>query len=136
MQQQRGEPVVLAPGRGQVQVAAEGRLADEPARRAGVVHLGGTFAEIAEAERAVAEGRPAERPFVLVGQQYVADPGRSRNGVHPVDLYGHVPHAYAGDATEAVDLVHRILREERDLVISARPLRPTTFEVDGLESVA
>src|SRR3954466_3772272 len=47
--------------------------------------------------------------------------------------YGHVftvdP---ASDATEAVDWVHRILREERDLVISARPLEATTFEVDGL----
>jgi hypothetical protein len=47
--------------------------------------------------------------------------------------YGHVftvdP---ASEATEAVDYVHRILREERDLVISSRPLEATTFEVDGL----
>jgi hypothetical protein len=47
--------------------------------------------------------------------------------------YGHVftvdP---ASEATEAVDWVHRILREERDLVIPARPLEATTFEVDGL----
>src|SRR3954468_11908559 len=47
--------------------------------------------------------------------------------------YGHVftvdP---ASDATEAVDWVQRILREERDIVISARPLEATTFEVDGL----
>jgi hypothetical protein len=47
--------------------------------------------------------------------------------------YGHVftvdP---AGDAAETVDWVHRILREERDIVISARPLEATTFEVDGL----
>ena len=46
--------------------------------------------------------------------------------------YGHVftvdP---ASDATEAVDWVHRILGEERDIVISARPLEATTFEVDG-----
>jgi hypothetical protein len=38
----------------------------------------------------------------------------------------------ASDATEAVDWVHRILREERDIVISARPLEATIFEVDGL----
>jgi hypothetical protein len=47
--------------------------------------------------------------------------------------YGHVfavdP---ASEAPEAVEWVHRILREERDIIISARPLEATTFEVDGL----
>jgi hypothetical protein len=37
----------------------------------------------------------------------------------------------AAEATEAVDYVHRILEDERDLVISSRPLEATTFEVDG-----
>ena len=43
-----------------------------------------------------------ERPFVLVGQQYLADPGRSVGDVHPVWAYAHVPHGYTGDATEAI----------------------------------
>ncbi|GDY61040.1 hypothetical protein SAV14893_004330 [Streptomyces avermitilis] len=43
-----------------------------------------------------------ERPFVLVGQQYLADPSRSRGDVHPIWAYAHVPHGYPGDATEAV----------------------------------
>jgi hypothetical protein len=47
--------------------------------------------------------------------------------------YGHVftvdP---ASDAKEAVDYVHRVLREERDIAISSTPLEATTFEVDGL----
>ena len=38
----------------------------------------------------------------------------------------------AGDATEVVDWVHRILEEERDIVIAARPLEATAFEVDGI----
>jgi hypothetical protein len=37
----------------------------------------------------------------------------------------------AQDAAETIDWVHRILAVERDLVISARPLEATTFEVDG-----
>jgi hypothetical protein len=37
----------------------------------------------------------------------------------------------ATEATEAVDYVHRILADERDLVIAARPLEATAFEVDG-----
>ena len=37
----------------------------------------------------------------------------------------------ASRATATIDWVHRILEKERDLVISARPLEATTFEVDG-----
>ena len=39
----------------------------------------------------------------------------------------------ADDATETIEWVHRILREERDIVIPSRPLEATTFEVDGLK---
>src|SRR6476659_1259479 len=38
----------------------------------------------------------------------------------------------AGDATEVVAWVHRILEEERDIAIAARPLEATAFEVDGI----
>lgn len=71
-------------------------------RDAGTVHLGGTFEEIAAAERDIALGRLPARPFVLVGQQYLADPSRSRAGVHPIWTYAHVPHGFSGDATEAI----------------------------------
>ncbi len=43
-----------------------------------------------------------ERPFVLVGQQYLADPQRSVGNVHPLWTYAHVPNGYSGDATEAI----------------------------------
>ena len=38
----------------------------------------------------------------------------------------------ADEATEVVERVHRILEEERDLVIGSRPLEATAFEVDGI----
>ncbi|HEV7205049.1 MAG TPA: phage tail protein [Jatrophihabitans sp.] len=38
----------------------------------------------------------------------------------------------ASEAADAVDLVHRVLAEERDIVIESRPLEATSFEVDGL----
>ena len=47
--------------------------------------------------------------------------------------YGHVftvdP---ASEATETVDWVNRILGDERAIVISARPLEATSFEVEGI----
>jgi len=72
------------------------------ARPAGTVHLGGDLAEVVANEKAVYTGAMPERPFVLVGQQYLADPTRSVGNVHPVWSYAHVPHAYSGDATEAI----------------------------------
>ncbi|MGW2661797.1 phytoene desaturase family protein [Nocardia tengchongensis] len=72
------------------------------ARRAGTVHLGGPYPELAAAERDIHAGRLPQRPFVLVGQQYLADPQRSAGDIHPLWAYAHVPHGYTGDATEAI----------------------------------
>jgi hypothetical protein len=38
----------------------------------------------------------------------------------------------AAEAKKTVDWVHRILKEERDLVIASRPLEATTFEAGGI----
>ena len=49
-------------------------------RRAGTVHLGGTLEEIAASEAEVAAGREPERPYVIVAQQSLFDPGRAPAG--------------------------------------------------------
>jgi phytoene dehydrogenase-like protein len=71
-------------------------------RRAGTVHIGGSFEELAAAERDINRGRMPERPFVLVAQQYLADPERSAGDVHPVWAYAHVPSGYDGDAEPSI----------------------------------
>ena len=38
----------------------------------------------------------------------------------------------AADAKTAIDWVHRILKEERDLVIASRPLEATAFQVENI----
>ena len=38
----------------------------------------------------------------------------------------------AAKAKKAIDLVHRILKEERDIVIASPPLEATTFEVENI----
>jgi hypothetical protein len=38
----------------------------------------------------------------------------------------------ANDAEEAVEWVHRILKEERDIVISSPPLEATAFQVENI----
>jgi hypothetical protein len=47
--------------------------------------------------------------------------------------YGHVfTLESAGEAKKAVDWVHRILKEERDIVIHSRPLEATRFQVENI----
>ena len=116
------------PGAFKVDLAVEGGIpwANEACRRAGTVHLGGPWAEIAATERAIAAGRMPERPFVLVGQQYLADPTRSNGDRHPVWSYAHVPHGYNGDATEAIlAQFERFAPGTRERIV-AMSVRPTT----------
>ncbi len=116
------------PGAFKLDLAVEGGIpwSDEACRRAGTVHLGGTLAEVVRAEDDVAAGRMPRRPFVLVGQQYLADPSRSAGDLHPVWAYAHVPAGYTGDATEAiVDQIERFAPSVRQR-IRARAARTTS----------
>ncbi len=92
------------PGAFKVDFAVEGGVpwTSPEAHRAGTVHLAGTYRELARTERDVNAGRMPERPFVLVGQQYLADPQRSVGNIHPVWTYAHVPNGFSGDATAAI----------------------------------
>jgi len=72
--------------------------------RAGTVHLGGSLAEIAASEAAMASGRHAERPFVLVTQPTLFDPSRAPEGKHIAWAYCHVPNsAPESDSASTLD---------------------------------
>jgi phytoene dehydrogenase-like protein len=116
------------PGVFKVEYAIDGDVPwlHEPSRWAGTVHVGGQHSEIARAEREVARGRMPERPFVLVGQQYLADPTRSSGSRNPLYAYAHVPAGYPGDATDAIEAqLERFAPGFRDRIL-ARHVRSTT----------
>jgi phytoene dehydrogenase-like protein len=69
------------------------------------------------------------RPFVLVGQQYLADPTRSAGDVHPIWAYAHVPPGYTGDATEAVlDQIERFAPGLRERIVGQAVRAPADWE--------
>ncbi len=108
----------------------------EACRRAGTVHVGGTLEEIAAAERDAHAGRMPDRPFVLVAQQYLADPARSNGEVHPVWAYAHVPHGWAGDATDAlIDQVERFAPGLRERIVGVHVRTPADLERDNANHV-
>ncbi|HTQ17306.1 NAD(P)/FAD-dependent oxidoreductase [Mycobacterium sp.] len=97
----------------------------EASRLAGTVHAIGGFREIVAAERQVSAGRLPERPFVLVGQQYLADPARSSGGLNPLYAYAHVPAGFRGDAAVAIEAqIERFAPGFRDRIV-ARHVRST-----------
>jgi phytoene dehydrogenase-like protein len=119
------------PGAFKLDLAVEGGVpwTQETARRAGTVHVIGSFEELVEAEGMINRGRMPERPFVLVGQQYLADPGRSRGNLHPVWAYAHVPSGYTGDATQTIlDQIERFAPGLRERIVARISRNPAEVE--------
>ncbi|HET9399795.1 MAG TPA: NAD(P)/FAD-dependent oxidoreductase [Candidatus Acidoferrales bacterium] len=71
--------------------------------RAGTVHIGGTLEEIAESERAAAQGTVADRPFILFAQPTLFDSSRAPAGKHTAWAYCHVPSGNAADMLPRIE---------------------------------
>ncbi len=119
------------PGAFKIDYALDGPVPwrNEDCRRAGTVHVGGTAAEVALAERAVASGQHPDRPFVLVAQQSIVDPSRAPAGKHTLWAYCHVPNGSTVDMTEAIESqIERFAPGFRDLVLARHVATPAWFQ--------
>lgn len=77
----------------------------QEARRAAVVHVGGSLDEQIEAARAAGLGRVPQRPSLVVGQHSLQDPSRAPAGRHTLYAYAHVPAGHAEDPEAVADLM-------------------------------
>jgi phytoene dehydrogenase-like protein len=97
--------------------------------RAGTVHVGGTMNEIAAAEAAVIEGRPADKPYVLVAQQSMFDVTRAPRGRHTLWAYCHVPHGSDVDMTDAIEnQIERFAPGFKDLILARHVMNALEIE--------
>ncbi|MGK2932890.1 MAG: phytoene desaturase family protein, partial [Solirubrobacterales bacterium] len=115
------------PGSFKLDLAVEGGVpwTHEACRRAGTVHVAGTIEEMVHAEAEVNRGRMPDRPYILVAQQYLADPSRSSGNLHPVWAYAHVPNGYTGDATgPMLDQIERFAPGLRERIVSTATTPP------------
>jgi phytoene dehydrogenase-like protein len=91
----------------------------EAVRGAGTVHVGGSEDELI-ATLAAAERSLPERPFLLLGQQTVADPSRAPEGRHTAWAYTHGPR----DGVDwAVELDRHVARMEAHVELYAPGFR-------------
>ncbi|HEY1446612.1 MAG TPA: NAD(P)/FAD-dependent oxidoreductase [Acidimicrobiales bacterium] len=88
-------------------------------RRTVTVHVGGTFEEVARSEAEVNAGRHPERPYCLVAQPCVVDPGRAPEGRHTLWAYCHVPNGSDVDMTDRIEAqIERFAPGFRDLILA------------------
>jgi len=91
----------------------------EVGRRAGTLHLGGTFAEVEASEAGPWAGRHANRPFCIIVQPGVVDPTRAPAGHHTLWGYCHVPSGSTVDMTGAIEAqIERFAPGFRGLVVA------------------
>lgn len=120
----------MGPGAFKLDWALDGPIPwkDERVRQASTVHLGGTFAEIAAAEKAMYRGEHPERPYVLLVQQSELDPSRAPEGKHTGYAYIHVPPGSEVDQTKVLEAqVERFAPGFRDRILARHVTRPRDF---------
>lgn len=101
----------------------------EECRRAGTVHLGNTFEEIARYERYVGNGKRGEKPFALVAQQSVFDKTRAPEGKHTAWAYCHVPNGDDRDMTDALESqIERYAPGFKDVIVAKHATNASAFE--------
>jgi phytoene dehydrogenase-like protein len=101
-------------------------------RRAGTIHLGASFDEIAASEQAAWTGSVVDRPYVLLSQPTVVDPSRAPAGKHIAWAYCHVP---GGSRIDMVDRIERQIERFapgfRECVLARSVRTPADIEADN-----
>jgi len=105
---------------------------DPVCRRAGTVHLGGAVDEIGASLDAIARGDAPTRPFVVAAQPSLLDPSRAPAGRHTFWAYAHVPNAWSGDLTDAIERqIERFAPGFRDVVLGRAVTSPAALEAQN-----
>ena len=98
-------------------------------RRAATVHVGGSFGEIAESEKAMSQGKTAERPFIILVQPSLFDSTRAPEGKHTAWAYCHVPNGSDFDMLPRLEAqIERFAPGFADCVLARKVFSPAALE--------
>ena len=123
---------IYGPGTLKLDWALDGPIpwTNEAVRGAGTVHVGAGEDELLTMIAASADRLPG-RPFLLLGQQSLADPTRAPAGKHTAWAYTHGPASAAGWEAHAERVeaqVERYAPGFRDLVLARHVLSPSDLQ--------
>lgn len=97
--------------------------------RAGTVHIGGTFEEIAASERAPWFGGSSRQPFVLLAQPSLFDSSRAPAGKHTAWAYCHVPNGSTEDMTARIEArIERFAPGFTETILARHTMSPAQME--------
>ncbi|GAB2543391.1 phytoene desaturase family protein [Spirosoma aerophilum] len=98
-------------------------------RQAGTVHIGGTFAEMADAEQATSDGKHPDKPYILLAQQSLFDSSRAPDGKHTAWAYCHVPNGSTLDRTAVIEQqIERFAPGFRDRILDRHTMNTVQME--------
>jgi len=101
----------------------------EECKRAGTVHIGNTYKEIAQSEQMSWNGQHPEKPFVLLAQQSLFDTTRAPQGKHTLWGYTHVPKGSRNDMTQAIETqIERFAPGFKKLIIGRHTFNSNQME--------
>lgn len=102
---------------------------DQQCSKAGTVHVGGTFDEIAASEKTMDRNEHAEKPFVLVAQQSLFDETRTPDEKHTLWAYCHVPNGSVKDMASAIEnQIERFAPGFRDVIEEKKAMNTFDFQ--------
>ena len=102
---------------------------DSSCARAATVHIGPTIEDVTLSEHTVWQGASPDKPFVLLAQPTLFDPGRAPVGKHIAWAYCHVPNGCQADMTERIEnQVERFAPGFRDTVICQHVMFPSDMQ--------
>lgn len=101
---------------------------DSRCNRAGTVHLGGSFDEIAASEKEISQGQHSENPYVLIAQQSLFDEARTPDSKHTLWAYCHVPNGSTLDMTRQIETqIERFAPGFRDIIEARHTMNTDQF---------
>ncbi|HYQ44477.1 MAG TPA: NAD(P)/FAD-dependent oxidoreductase [Polyangiaceae bacterium] len=109
---------------------------NEQARQSAVVHVSENLADLARFTQEIRNGQVPEQPYLVVGQQSLADPFRAPHAQHTLYCYTHVPSYVDGGwqsqseefADRVTERIEGLAPGFRELVLARRISAPPDLE--------
>ena len=98
-------------------------------KKAGTIHIGNTFEEIALSEQLAWNGKHSDKPFVLLAQQSLFDETRAPVGKHTAWAYCHVPNGSIKNMTDVIEQqIERFAPGFKDCIIAKHEMNTEAMQ--------